>query len=185
MSNGNERIQRWRFLFETHALSWTTDLCFSISELRAAPVPSLTHRIKKTSTLCAVASMPRNFNKMAWAAVMLLWVLYCLSFPVTISFLRATLVTAVDSARRQEGERAIISNRGGEFSLSTFHRPRTGEWIWDKVFLTVWGMGIRDRISLGPPQTMHFMEVSCIRYVLMEVEDGWRQRDSIVSCSAL
>lgn len=38
----------------------------------------------------------------------------------------------------------------------------------DKVFLTVWVMGISDSISLGPPQTMHFPKANCIRYMFME-----------------
>lgn len=50
----------------------------------------------------------------------------------------------------QEEERRIVSNSGGEFSRSTFHRRHTNEWIWATEYF--FG-GIRDGVSLGHAQT--------------------------------
>lgn len=77
--------------------------------LRHSPVLTLTDWINKTAPLCAAASMLMRLNKMARVSVVMSFVL--LVVPVTILFLLATPVTAVDSARHQKGERAIVSNR--------------------------------------------------------------------------
>lgn len=154
-----------------HALSWTTDLCFSVSKLKAAPALTLT---ESRGHLPFVLQPVCRGILTKWHELLLLWVFYCLNIAVTISFLWVTAVTAVDSRRLQEGERAIISNRGKQDltpNLSSSSHQRMG--LKDKVFLAVWGVGIRDSISLEASTDHAFCGVNCTRCILIGIEDGW------------
>ena len=53
LHTGEKRYRDGLDFILRHVLCWTADLCFSVSHLGAAPPPTLTDRIKKTSTLCA------------------------------------------------------------------------------------------------------------------------------------
>lgn len=101
------------------------------------------------------ASTPRRRNKIARAAVVMSFVLFVVS--VTISFQRRWQLLTVRGVR-MEREPSFPTREASSPPLnlsSSLH-----QWVEqrDKVFLTIWRMGIRDGISLGPPQTVHLVE---------------------------
>lgn len=127
-----------------------TDLCFSMSKLGAE---------EETSTLYAGASISRCLNKMAWAVVVMSFTVCC-SCDYFIS-VRCTGDSCwqCEASGRRKSHHFQQRRRVLPLNLSSSSHQRMN--LRDKVFLTVWGMGISDSISLGPPQAMHFVEVKC------------------------
>lgn len=113
--------------------------------LRPSPVLILGDWIKKTSTLCAAASMLMHLSKMAkWDAVVL-------SFFFTIcrscDYFISVSYTGDSRWQREASERRKSHHfQQGRWVLLLSLSSPSHLWmrLRDNVFLTIWGMNIRD-----------------------------------------